>query len=83
MYGVHKVQMPLPGPCISAGKLVGNYSATNVGPTQKDRPLMGPEPGMTVLVRANGNLLDWTGLDVLALNPAHCCLDMGRGMAIR
>jgi hypothetical protein len=39
-YGVHKVQMPLPGRCVSACALVLNYGATNVAPTQKDQPLL-------------------------------------------
>jgi hypothetical protein len=40
MYGVHKVQMSLPGRYVSAGALVLSYGATNVAPTQKDRPLL-------------------------------------------
>jgi hypothetical protein len=31
----HKVQMPLPGRCMSAGTVVLNYRAANVAPTQK------------------------------------------------
>jgi hypothetical protein len=34
------VQMPLPGRCMSAGTLVWSYDATNVAPTQKDKPLL-------------------------------------------
>jgi hypothetical protein len=30
VYGVQKVQMHLPGRCVSAGTLVRNYGATNV-----------------------------------------------------
>jgi hypothetical protein len=32
--------MPLPGCCVSAGTLMRNYGATNVAPTQKDKPLL-------------------------------------------
>jgi hypothetical protein len=40
VYDVHKAQMPLLGRCVSAGTPVRNYGATNVAPTQKDRPLL-------------------------------------------
>jgi hypothetical protein len=40
VYGAHKVQMPLPGRWVSAGTLVRNYGATNLAPTQKDKPLL-------------------------------------------
>jgi hypothetical protein len=40
MYGVHKVQMPLPAFCVSVGTLVQNYVATNMAPTQKDKPFL-------------------------------------------
>jgi hypothetical protein len=39
MCSVHKVQMPLPGCCMSARTLMRNYGATNVEPTQTDKPL--------------------------------------------
>jgi hypothetical protein len=39
-YVVHKVQMPLPGCCVSGGTLTQNYDATNMMPTQKDQPLL-------------------------------------------
>jgi hypothetical protein len=32
--------MLLSGSCLSGGKLVLNYGATNVSPTQKDQPLL-------------------------------------------
>jgi hypothetical protein len=32
--------MPSPGHCVSAGKLVLNYGATNMAPTLKDTPLL-------------------------------------------
>jgi hypothetical protein len=35
VYGIRKVQMPLPGCCVSAGTLVRNYGATKMVPTQK------------------------------------------------
>jgi hypothetical protein len=40
VYSVHEVQMLLPGRCVSAGTPVRNYGATNVVPTQKDKPLL-------------------------------------------
>jgi hypothetical protein len=36
VYGVRKTQMPLRGHCVIAGRLVWNYGATNVAPTQKE-----------------------------------------------
>jgi hypothetical protein len=38
MYGVHKVQIPLPGCFVSASTLLQNCGATNMVPTQKDKP---------------------------------------------
>lgn len=36
-----------------------------------------------LLVRASNNKVDWTGQDnLLSLNPAHCCLNMRRGVAM-
>jgi hypothetical protein len=40
VYGVLWVQMPFPGRCVSAGALVRNCCATNMAPTQKDKPLL-------------------------------------------
>jgi hypothetical protein len=40
MYCVHKVQMSLPGRCVSGGTLVQNYDVTNVVPIQKDHQLL-------------------------------------------
>jgi hypothetical protein len=40
VYGVHKVQMPLPGLCVSVGTLLRNYGATNVAPIRKDKRLL-------------------------------------------
>jgi hypothetical protein len=40
VYGVHKAQMPLPGPCVSVGTLVLNCGATNATPTQKHKHLL-------------------------------------------
>jgi hypothetical protein len=42
MYGVHKVQMPSAGCCVSADTLVRSYGATNMAPTQKDK-LLSPQ----------------------------------------
>jgi hypothetical protein len=39
VYGVHKLKMPLPGRRVSAGTLMRNYNATNMGPIQRDKPL--------------------------------------------
>jgi hypothetical protein len=40
MYRVHIIQIPLPRRRVSAGTLVRNYGATNMEPTQKDKPLL-------------------------------------------
>jgi hypothetical protein len=40
VYCVNKFEMPLLGLCVSAGTLMRNYGATNVAPTQEDRPLL-------------------------------------------
>jgi hypothetical protein len=39
LYGVYKIQMPLPGYCVSAGTLVLNFGVTNMVPTQKHKTL--------------------------------------------
>jgi hypothetical protein len=36
MYGFHKVPVPLPGRCVSAGTLVRNYGAENMAPSQEN-----------------------------------------------
>jgi hypothetical protein len=38
MYVIRKVESPLSGRCVSAGTLMRNYGATNMAPTQKDKP---------------------------------------------
>jgi hypothetical protein len=38
VYGVHNLQVPLPGRWVIEGTLVLNYCATSVVPAQKDRP---------------------------------------------
>jgi hypothetical protein len=43
VYGVHKVNMLLPGRFLSASTLVRNYHATNLAPTQKYQPLLSPK----------------------------------------
>jgi hypothetical protein len=40
VYGVHTVKVPIPGRCMSVGTVVQNYGATDVAPTQKDKPLL-------------------------------------------
>jgi hypothetical protein len=37
--GIHNVQTPLPGHCVSMSILVLSYSETNVVPTQNDQSL--------------------------------------------
>jgi hypothetical protein len=37
VYGVRKVQMLLPGRCVSADALVRQHDATTVAPTQKEK----------------------------------------------
>jgi hypothetical protein len=39
VYGVHKLQIILPGRFVNAGTLVRNCGAVNVAPTQKEQPL--------------------------------------------
>jgi hypothetical protein len=39
VYGVHKLQMPLPGRYVSTGTLLQSYGAKNMVSTQKDQPL--------------------------------------------
>jgi hypothetical protein len=40
VYGVHKIQMFLPGRYVNVGTFVQNYGATEVAPTQKDEHLL-------------------------------------------
>jgi hypothetical protein len=39
MYGVHKVEMPLPGCCVSSITLMLIYGATNMKRSQRDKTL--------------------------------------------
>jgi hypothetical protein len=49
---VHKVQMPLPGHCMSADALLGNYGATNRAPFPNTPiALSSPAPTLTSWVR--------------------------------
>jgi hypothetical protein len=45
VYCFHKVHMPLPGCCVSAGTLMLNYGATNMAPSQKDEPILSSKRG--------------------------------------
>jgi hypothetical protein len=63
VYDVPKVQMPLPGSCVSAGAVVRNYGATNVASTQKHVNGLGININSklrTTLLARTSSILDWT-----------------------